>query len=426
MKVQATTMPQEWRSGGTVVIAAFLGYSFMSVVSGSLSMFLEPIGEEFRWSRTLVAGGFSVATIFMALLSPFVGMAIDRYGPRRIAIPGIAATSCAIAAFALASGSSAQWYALWIAYAMISIFVKATIWNAAIASVFVKAQGLALGIAMCGSAASQTILPPLTNWLIDEYGWRMAYVWLGFGWGGLTLLVAWFFLYDAHDKKTVTAARKDGGNAVRVRPDLPGLTIAQAIRDPALWRISISTLIVMALSAGLTIHQIPILNGAGVSRGNAAWLAGMAGIAALAGKVVTGALLDRYRPNWVGGLTLVATAGAFGLLIDGVHTPVLIFIAMLINGYTQGTKMQIVSYLTIRYAGLQNYGTIFGTMNSAFAVGAGAGPVLGAMVFDSAGDYGPFLIAGVIGSIVSGAMLFTLPRYPDFSGEPGTTHRAGV
>lgn len=355
--------------------------------------------------------------MFTALLSPFFGILVDRYGSRRVALPGIVTTALAIAGFYFVNGSAVQWFAFWVIYAVISISVKTTVWTAAVAGVFKAGQGLALGITLCGSAASQAILPPLTHWLIEEFGWRMAYVWLGFGWGAVALIVSWLFLYDAHDRKVAAIPKGEAATAAkpkRERPDFPGLTIAEAWRDGALWRISITTVVIMMLTVGLSIHQIPILHEAGVSRGDAALLASMAGIAAIVGKLITGFLLDRYSPNWVAGLTLAATALAFGLLIDGVHSPALIIFAMLVNGYTQGTKVQVVSYLTARYAGMRNFGTIFGFMNSVLAFGSGAGPVLAGLVYDMSDDYGLFLIAGAVGSVLCGLVLFTLPPYPDW------------
>ncbi|WP_269430628.1 hypothetical protein [Novosphingobium malaysiense] len=41
-------------------------------------------------------------------------------------------------------------------------------------------------------------MPPLGNWLIATTGWRGAFFWLGVGWGTLTLLLCWLFLYDPH------------------------------------------------------------------------------------------------------------------------------------------------------------------------------------------------------------------------------------
>lgn len=408
----------EWKQNWTLVLACFAGFSFLTLMTGSLSMFMQPLSEEFGWSRTLISAGFSISTLMTAVLSPFVGLVVDRYGSRRMAIPGLVVTALVIAAFSLMSGSATEWILMWLLYAVISISVKTTVWTAAVAGVFKSSQGLALGVTLCGSAAAQAVLPPLVNWLINEFGWRAAYVWLAFGWGGITLLLCVFFLFDAHDRRAAQIAQS--GKAEKARPDFNGLTIAEAWRDPALWRIAISTLVIMALTIGLTIHQIPILTEAGVSRTHAALLASLAGVAGVVGKLATGVLLDKYRPNWVGGLTLAATALAFGLLIDGVASPPLIIFAMLVNGYTQGTKLQINGYLTARYAGMRNFGSIYGFMNSLVAFGSGAGPVLAGLAYDSAGNYGLFLIVGTVGSLLCGILLLTLPNYPQWENKDST------
>src|SRR3546814_10153932 len=80
------------------------------------------------------------------------------------------------------------------------------------------------------------------------------------------------------------------------------------MRDPALWRISISTFVIMTVTIGLVVHQIPILTDAGFSRETAALYALPAGLAGIVGKLVTGWLLDRFPARWVGGLSIGATA----------------------------------------------------------------------------------------------------------------------
>lgn len=404
-----TSAADEWRRGWRLVLACFTGFSFFSITTHSLGVFMDPLSKEFGWSRTLISSGVTISALVTALLSPFFGILIDRYGSRKVALPGLVAATLAISAFSLADGSTWQWMALWIFYAVISISVKTTVWTAAIVGSFTAAQGLALGLMLAGTGAAQVILPPLTTWLIDAYGWRLAYVWLGCGWGGLTMLLCWFFLYDVHSRKPAGE-----GGAAQVRPDLLGLTIAQAWRDTALWRIAISTFFVMVLTIGLLIHQIPILVEAGVSRIDAAWLASLAGAAGIAGKLVSGVLLDRYRANWIGGLTLLATALAFLLLMDGVRSPTLIVVAMVVNGYSAGSKLQIASYLTARYGGVRHFGVIYGLITSLVAFGSGVGPMLAGFVYDSAGNYGAFLLAGTVGCVLCGLLIMTLPRYPVF------------
>lgn len=417
-----TTAAQEWKAGWKLVLACFFGFLFFSTLTSSMSVFIGPLAAEFGWSRTLLSAGVAMSSIVTALLSPFFGILLDRYGARRLALPGILVTSFAVSSIAFANGSPAQWLFLWGFYALISISVKTTVWTAAVAGVFDKAQGMALGLTLAGATAAHAVIPPLSNWLIETFGWRLAYVWLGLGIGSVTLILCYFFLYDAHDREG--AARKQGGPGPPSRPDFPGLTLSQAWRDLALWRIGISLFVIMLLTIGLLVHQIEILTSAGVSRTSAAWLASLAGAMGIVGKLVTGVLLDRFRGNWVGGVTLGLAALAFALLIDGVYTPVLIVVAMLVNGYTAGAKLQIASYLTVRFSGMRNFGKIYGVVTSLIALGSGMGPLAAGAVYDLLGSYSAFLAAGAVGSLFAGALLLTLPRYPDWKSAGGTSPAA--
>lgn len=397
----------EWRTGWRLVVAAFCGFSFFSLMTASMGVFIIPLAREFGWGRTLLSSGVAIASLAAAVLSPFFGVLIDRYGSRRVAMPGLVATTVAIALFSTVNGSPAQWLVLWAVYAVISIAVKTTVWTAAIAHHFVAARGMALALTLSGTAASQAIVPPIATWLIAEYGWRFAYLALGIGWGGLTFLVCYAFLREAKKPSSPVQASPE-----TPQPSLPGLTIPQAVRNRALWQINIASLIMMVLTIGLMVHQIPILTGAGLSSADAAWLAGLGGLAGIAGKLITGALLDRFDPRLVGGITLGITATAFAFLIDGIRSDRLMIVAVVVNGYGAGCALQIGSYLTAQHAGMRNFGAIYGGMTSVVAVGSGIGPVLAGAVFDRTGNYDAFLIGGAVGCVLCGALTLLLPAVP--------------
>ncbi|MCB2079873.1 MAG: MFS transporter [Novosphingobium sp.] len=411
----AMTARDEWKTGWTVVFAGFMGMFFFSVLFGSMSVFMGPLTEEFGWSRTLVSAGMSISSVFTAILSPFFGILIDKFGSRKVALPGVIVTAVATAAIGLASGSSAQWLLLWSVYAVVSLSAGTTVWTAAVAGVFDKAQGLAIGFALAGATAAHAVMPPLANYLIDTIGWRMAFAWLGLGWGAVAFVITWFLFYDVHDGRGVGTRgvkRESTGNA-----QFPGLTISEAWKSRALWSIGISIIIIMMMSIGLFFHQIEILIGTGVDRTNAAWLASLAGGMGIVGKLITGILLDRYRGSLVGGITMSTTAIAFALLIYGTQSTALLVVAMMVNGYTAGAKLQIGSYLTVRYCGMKNFGKIYGFMSSLVGIGSGLGPIVAGMIFDMSGNYTAFLIAGAVGMLLSSMLLITLPRYPQWRRE---------
>lgn len=403
------TPGEEWRSGWKVVLACFVGFSFFSVMAAATGMFMEPLATEFSWNRTQTSSGVSIAGIITAVGSPFFGILIDKWGTRRLVLPGLVLMALLTAAFSLNTGSFGLWTAMWLTYGLVALSIKSTVWSTTIAAGFESARGMALGVMLCGSAFAQMITPPLTNWLIENYGWRLAFVWIGLGWGGIALALCIPFLKDLHLERARARFGADVAPTV-----LPGLTVAQAWRNRALWQIGISTFLMMLLTIGLMIHQFQIMVEAGVSRGSAAWLTSLFGAGGIVGKLVSGALLDRYSPNWVGGLTLGSSSLAFLLLMSEFATPALIVVAMAVNGYASGTKLQITGYMTTRFAGLRNFGKIFGMMAAVIALGSSLGPLLAARIHDETGTYSAFLILGVIGSLISGLLIVTLPRYPAF------------
>jgi predicted MFS family arabinose efflux permease len=359
------------------------------------------------------SSGPSIATIMTAILGPFFGVLIDRYGSRKLALPGIIATIASVCTFGLVNGEQWQWITLWFIFGLVSVTIKSTIWTAAVVGVFEKSRGLALGLTLSGTAVAQAVIPPLGNYLITEFGWRLAFVWLGLGWGGITFLLVWLFLFDVHSRKAKMVAVTDTEAEAAV--ELRGLTVKLAVRDRALWQLAFSNFIVMTMTMCLTIHLFPILTEAGISREKAALLTAISGVAAIVGKLVTGYLLDRYRPNWVGGLTLAAAAGAFALLIDDISSPTLIVVALIINGYAAGTKTHITGFLTAGYSGMKNFGAIYGFMSALMALASGVGPLLAGYAYDSSGGYGPFLILGAIGCLIGGLLVITLPKAPSWT-----------
>lgn len=405
----------EWRQYWPLVIAASLAFSFTSVMTPAAGLFMEPLGKEFGWSRTLLSSGMSITAISTFFLSPFGGLLIDRIGTRRLALPGLVLLALTIASLSMLNGSVVMWFAIWTVYAAAALMTKSTVWTAAVASAFDAGRGLAMGLVLSGSAIAQGITPPLTNWLIETQGWRMAFVWLGLGWGALALALCWFWLFDGYDASRKARAADPGAqHGKSLMSDAPGLTIPQAWRSAALWRIAISTFVIMVVTIALVVHQIPILQSIGVDRTLAATYAGIAGLFGVAGKLVTGWLLDRFAARWVGGLTLAMTSLTFILLLLPGRTMSVIIAAMLINGYAAGTKLQIAGYLTSAYSGMKNFGLIFGTMASLIAAGSGLGPLMAGFLFDINGNYDVYLWIGVVGTLLSAWLIFGLPGYPDW------------
>lgn len=413
----------EWRAHWPMVAAAMAGLSFATVAMYSMGLFMEPLSREFGWSRAQMTLGLSIVALFAVPLSPFAGALIDRWGSRCLGIPGVLLSALAFAAFSLASGSLKQWYALWVCYAVVAVAIKTTVWTAAVSSVFQSSRGLALAVVLSGAALSQTFAPLTAQWLIDGYGWRRAFLWMGLGWGGFVLALLLPFFFDARDhERRLDKARSESSQAASAqassaRPVLTGLTLAEGIRSPALLRIAAALFIMSAFGVAVTVHKVPILTATGLSRESAAQIAALAGIAGITGKLLTGWVLDRWQSGWIGGVALALPALACLLLLDAIRTPTLIVVAMIIFGYSAGAYLQICTYLTTRHGGLRHFGKIFGIMAGLIALAAGVGPIAAGMVYDYSGNYTALLLSGIPIGLLSGWLIGGLGPYPTWSND---------
>lgn len=406
----------EWRTYWPLVLASAAGFSLHTVSSYVIGLVMEPLEAEFGWTRAQISVVSVIPSLIMVLLSPSIGGLIDRWGSRRMAIPSLVLTGVSLALVSLADGSMAQWYLLWLFYGFVSLGIKATVWTTAVSNAFTAARGLALGVVLCGTAISQIAAPPLAQWLTDSFGWRQAYLWIGLGWSTPCVLLALFFLYDARDRDRL--AEPIPTEAARSTAALPGLTLSEALRSLPLLRIGASTLITMFIGTAILIHQVPLLTSTGVSRADAAWLASLSGAAAIAGKLLTGWMTDRWNAGLIGALTLLTPAIAYLMMLQPQQSAWWYVVAMMIIGYTTGTKLQVCAYLTGRYAGMAHFGKIFGVMTSLVGIGGGLGSVAAGAVFDHFGSYAPLLWTGIATSVLCAALIFRLGRFPTWERAP--------
>jgi len=394
---------EEWRAHWPLVLTCCIGFSISSIPVLIVGIVLQPLAEEFGWSRTQATIGMTIASVMSIPLAPLIGAMVDRWGVRRIALPGLIATTGATVAFGLANGSITQWIVLWAFFGAAVIGVKAVLWTTAIASTFTHARAVAMSIVLGGTALASTVVPPVAQFLTDAYSWRCAYVGLALLFGVPAFVLSLAYMFDARDRM-----RRHGRNAASVNVALPGLTVREALRNASLYRIGLSTLITIAVSGGLSVHQVPLLSEAGLDRQFAALLASLTGVAALFGKVTTGWLMDRYDAGWIGAITNFIAVLALLCLLEEVRTPALIVGGFMMLGYAAGTGMQICAVLTSIYGGLRNYGKIFGVMASVMSVAFATGPLLASIARDISGGYNLFVFVAVPLKLIAGALLVRL------------------
>ncbi|GAB3104168.1 MFS transporter [Aestuariicella hydrocarbonica] len=408
----------EWRKFWFLPLAAALGYATSVLHVYSFGPFIEPLQQEFGWSRAQISSGLTIASIVSAVFCIPIGILVDRVGPRRIGLIGILLMCGSVALLGTATGTKTNWLMLWVGTAIGTLWIQATVWTSAVTSRFEASRGLALAITLSGAAISATLFPLIATWLIGEYGWRFAFRGLSGMWVLFVFPILFMCFRSAHDEaiKPTKAANPEPKKV------LHGLTLAEGLRSPALYKLLMASGLFSFTAIGIVVHFVPILTDRGAEPLAAAGIASLVGVFSIIGRLGTGFLLDRFRAHLIGATAfLIPLVGCSLLLLDGSN-PMYQALAAAIFGLTLGSEVDVIAYLAAKYFGLKNFGALYGSLVMALSLGTAFGPLVAGAVFDQYDSYTPFLQLTMILMGASALALFSLGSTPSADGSAVTAH----
>ncbi len=372
----------EWVAGWPVVFAAMFGFMVPATYVYSFGSLVGPLEAEYGWSRAEITGGLSLLTIVSAMLQPVIGISIDKWGPRRIALPGAAMVLLGFSLVTLTTGDIRVWWGLWLLFALAAVGVKPAVWTTAVASSFTKGRGFALAVALCGSGIGSTVMPVLATWLIDSHGWRNAIPMLCALVAVVVMPILYFGLNSEADRRKVAAR-----NPATPQQPLKGMTAREVFRSVRFFKIALAGFVFTLTGMGMSSNFIPIFTSFGITRAEAAAIAGVAGISAIAGRLMTGVLLDRFNANLVGGSIMLFPILTCALLLWAPGSVSVAFLAVIIFGMTIGAEIDVIAFLTAQQFGTARYGTIFGVIAALWSLATAAGPLFVNGIYDATGEY---------------------------------------
>jgi MFS family permease len=393
----------EWRSFWYVPLAAALGYSTAVLHTYGIGPFIQPLQQEFGWSRAQISIGITIAGLTGAAFSVPVGLLVDRLGPRIVALIGVVLMTSAFALLGTATGDSVNWLLLWVGVAFANLWLQATVWTSAVATRFEASRGLAFAITLSGASIAAAIFPFLATWLIRSHGWRAAFMGLSGIWVVVVLPVLLICFRGARDRPRTNTAPANTNTAT-------GLSVPEGLRLPAFYKLVVASGLFTFTALGLIVHFVPILTDRGADPLAAAGIASLVGVFSIIGRLGTGYLLDRLPGHLVGAAVFVLPILACGLLFWNGSNPVSQSIAAAIFGITVGAEVDVIAYLASKHFGLKNYGVFFGAMTGALALGVAFGPLAAGAAYDRFGSYGEFLALTMVFMALSSVALATLGR----------------
>lgn len=385
-------------------------------------VFAKAIGAEYGWSRVSVSLGLTAFALASGLGSLTLGLAIDRFGMRKVTAIYVLLFGSAIALVPVLPARLDYFIATFAVMGFFGSAATVMPYATAICSWFDRKRGLALGLVNAGTGIGAALMPLYASFLLTQYGWRGGY------WGvalvvTLIPLIALALWVRLPAKEGGTArSRGEAKQSVSAKGDAVPLSEILKSSKP-FWLIAIAIFTVSVATFGIISQLVPIATDRGHSAMVAAGILSTVGIGSLTGRLAAGYVMDRvFAPYVAAGVFVLAMIG-MGLLI-GAKSMLVMTIAAVMVGIAAGAEGDILTFLVSRYFPMSSFGRVTGAIWVTWAWGGALGTYLLGMSYDATQSYS-LAIIGFIGALAVGTLAI-LKVGPYVYALPGHDARPGA
>jgi MFS family permease len=388
---------QPAQAGGLLIaalgITQIIGYGS---VFYSFSPLMQPLQHGLAAGKGTIVGAFSLALLAAAGCAIFVGRAIDRNGGRRVMAAGSAVAGLLLIALGFADSIAG----LYIIYAGLGVAMAAILYEPAFAVLThafgPEARRAITALTLIAGFAS-TVFWPLTQFLVDTFGWRHAVMLLG----AANLLVC----LPLH-ARVIPAGRRLKRTAAAGGTSTPDSGLAQAIRSPVFHAFAGALVCNGLIFAAMSVHVIPILEAKGLSALAAAGFAALIGPMQVTGRVLEVTVGRRFPVARVGLVALGVMPLALFLLWAAREGGWLIAAFALLYGASNGVFTIVRGAMPMELFGRSHYGAINGALSAPYLISHASGPLLGAYAWTAFGGNYDAMIAALALVSLTGLLLF--------------------
>lgn len=337
------------------------------------------------WDKAEFAlvGSLALVTSFAL---PFIGRLADVLGVRLTALIGMVTLPIVYIAYSRMNDELWVYMTIFFIQSVLCVTTTATVYSRLVVQYVERARGLALAIAVSGSAITGAIGAPILNAYVEANGWREAYQALA-----VFAVIAGVitFLLIPPERRDPQAARPKR----RARDDYP-----QILRSKAFW-ILLGVMLLCNLPATIMLVQLKLLlldNGI-TGEGTAVMLSALS-VGMLVGRFVAGLALDRFRADIVSFLTLGLPSVGLFLIASHLDAPAILTFAVFCLGFSFGAEGDIVGFLVARQFGVAIYSSVMGLLTFAMSFSTASGAALLSFTLARTGGYELYLV--IVGTLV--------------------------
>jgi len=274
---------------------------------------------------------------------------------------------------------------------------------------FTKKQGIAVGLTVTGFGLGGIIAPLLAQWLIDNYGWRQAYIALGLI---VMIIVTPLAQFMRHTPQRIGLNPYGENGTVEgekpVASAAEGYSFKQAIKTGRFW---IFTLILTCFLFSIQVimaHLAPHAADIGISATIAASIVSIFAATSLIGRNLVGFASDRIGARVALSACLVTLTLALTWLLFSREVWMFYLFGVL-YGIAYGGIVPLQALITKELFGLKFLGMLLAALMFFSTIGGALGAPLAGYIFDVTGSYNSaFLICIILCALSIFLSLFLL------------------
>lgn len=391
------------RKGWGVVAAAFLGL-FLSMgvlVAYSFGVLAPAMAEDLGFSPTQIPSIFMVFSLSCVVAGPVWGALTDRFGARPITMISSMLMAILFCVLTMLPSNAASVYVAFVAIGLLASGTLPASYATVVVGWFDKRRGLALGVTMMGIGAGAAIVPPLSAFLLANFGWRSTFVLYGIV---IALICVPILIAFLKPNPSVSLERGQSNNPPR------WAVVKAAAKVPTTWVLIFFAFLMGVVLIGTVTSFVPMLQAQGMTRTQAAGYQSILGVALIAGRFIIGGLIDRFfAPRVMMAVLCITIAGFVSMFY--ASSPVAYVLSAAGVGLAIGAEIDFLGFLVSRYYARAAFATLFALLFAIHMLGSGFGASIIAWLTSIFGSYQPvFLVLGALTGLLALSTLL-LPRY---------------
>ena len=384
------------------------------------SFLIGPIAASLDVPKSALAWCLTLRLVVAGMTGPWLGTLIDRHGTR-----WLGAFCGALSGVSLILAAQAN--SLWVLYVLFAISGLAgfggpggqLITQVPLAKWFTVRRGQAISIANTGTAIGTTLAIPITQWLVDDLGWRASMTIFGVIVVAVIMPVSLLFMRRAPEDMSFfpdgSAAPILGTEVVQTRTMRLATdedwTVQQTLRTPAMWMVLVALGLSGVAMTGTLVYRVDFWHSTGMSPNLVGFGTALDPFCVIFSALAFGYIADRIPIRYVGFIGLAGLSASMIPMVVTSGEAITILAHNAIWGIAAGAFITLNSVIWPNYFGREHLGAIRGIVLPVSIAASSLGAPLIGYLLDSSID--PARIwAGVCIAFAVTAVLVLLARPP--------------